>query len=147
MNSECKLCANNETAEIDLPPRERVLMDDHWRVVVNRSSLPGWLLVICRRHIESLSELTSAEEAAIGPILADGTRALGDVVGCVKSYVMLFAEGTKHLHFSLVPRMADIPEHLKGAGVSGYHTEAPVLSEPELDELAEKLNLTWTSRA
>jgi diadenosine tetraphosphate (Ap4A) HIT family hydrolase len=145
MNNECTLWTNNEIAEIDLPPRERVLLGDHWRVVVNGSSSPGRLLVMCRPHIESLSELTPAEEASIGRILAEGTRALGDVAGCVKSYVMLFAGGTKHQHFSLVPRMADTPEHLKGAAVSGYHTEAPVLSE--LDELAAKLNLAWTGRA
>jgi hypothetical protein len=60
---------------------------------------------------------------------------------------MLFAEGTKHLHFSLVPRMADIPVHLRGAAVMGYNAEGPPVGEEERDELAERLVIAWSGRS
>lgn len=146
MGVDCAFCADNERIEADLPARERVFVAENWRVVANKGALAGWLLVICRRHVESLADLTPEEEASLGRVLADGTRALADVVGSVKTYAMLFAEGTKHLHFSLVPRMADIPRHLKGAAVSGYNAEGPALDESERDRLGERLAAAWPDR-
>lgn len=143
MADECAFCANNEKQIAELPSRERAYVGEHWRVIVNASALPGWLLVILRRHIETLAELDAEEAAELGGILAEGTRVLGTTVGAVKSYAMLLAEGAKHAHFSLVPRMADIPERFKGAKVQGYNQEAAPISEGERDELAERIAAAW----
>jgi hypothetical protein len=78
---------------------------------------------------------------------AEGTRVVADLVASVKSYVMLFAEGTKQLNFSLVPRMADIAEHLKGAAVSGHNVQGPAVVEIERDELAESPVAVWPGRS
>lgn len=126
--------------------RECVYSDESWRVVVNTSALRGWLLVATRRHVQTLAELSADEEESMGKVLALGSRVLADVVGCVKTYAMLFAEGTPHVHFSLVPRMADIPDSLKGANVSGYNKLGPPLDESERDALAEELAAGFTAR-
>ena len=83
----------------------------------------------------------------MGRVLADGTRVLAYVVGGVKSYVMLLAEETKQLNFSLVPRMVDIPEHPKGAAVSSYGAERFAVDEIKSGELAARLVAAWSGRS
>ncbi len=134
------------TAEGDrLPLRERIHVDGGWRVAHDfNAGLPGWLVVVARRHITSLHELTAEEATALGPLLRAGTQALVDVLGCTKTYVMLFAEkeGFAHLHLHLVPRMADIPEDRKGPGaMASMHDEA--VPEADRDALAERLAAVW----
>ncbi len=93
---------------------------DRWRVAhAFDTSLPGWLVVLPRRHVESMAQLTAVEAAELGPLLADLGRALESVTGCVKTYVMLFAEapGFAHLHLHVVPRMPDAPADELGPGV------------------------------
>lgn len=81
-------------------------------------SVPGHAhaLVLSRRHVTALHELTAEEAAGLGPLLRGLSAALGRVVGCTKTYVMLFAEaeGFAHAHFHVVPRMPDQPEDLRG---------------------------------
>jgi diadenosine tetraphosphate (Ap4A) HIT family hydrolase len=58
--------------------------------------------------VTALHELTAEEAAGLGPLLRGLSAALGRVVGCTKTYVMLFAEaeGFAHAHFHVVPRIA-----------------------------------------
>jgi diadenosine tetraphosphate (Ap4A) HIT family hydrolase len=94
----------------DRAPREGVVVTDHWRVAhAFNTSLSGWLVLMPRRHVRGLAELGPDETAELGPLLVDLSRALESVTGCVKTYVMLYAEaeGYEHLHFHVVPRMAD----------------------------------------
>ncbi len=128
----------------DLPPRERVYDDGRWRVAHALSStLPGWVVVLPKRHITSLAELTPAEAAALGPLLRRLSAALAEVTGCVKTYVALFAEaeGFEHLHFHVVPRVPDLPADRQGPGVFGYlaKEESDWLPEAERDRLAVHL--------
>jgi diadenosine tetraphosphate (Ap4A) HIT family hydrolase len=102
----CHTCELNAQVD-DLPLRERVYLDEHWRIAHGWSSLPGWLVLALRRHAEALDELTADEAAALGPILAAASEALRQAVGCRKTYVMLFAEHPlyPHVHLHVVPRM------------------------------------------
>jgi diadenosine tetraphosphate (Ap4A) HIT family hydrolase len=85
---------------------ERLHVGAHWRVSHAWSSLPGWLVVSLRRHAVALHELTAEEAADIGRIAHTASVALEELVGCQKTYVMLFAEHPDfHLHFHVVPRM------------------------------------------
>jgi diadenosine tetraphosphate (Ap4A) HIT family hydrolase len=131
-------------SEDALPPWQRVVVTDHWRVVhAFDSSLPGWLVVMPREHRESLAELDPPSAAELGPLLADLTRALETTTGCVKAYVMLFAEaeGYAHLHFHVVPRLADQPESERGPRVFTRLgvPEADLVPEAERDRLAHRI--------
>ena len=108
------------------------------------SALEGWLIIAPLRHVESLAELTSAEAGELGPLLREGSMALRSVTGCVKTYVMQFAEAKDfpHVHFHLVPRMADQPPEFKGPKVFGYH-ELEAVAEERRDELAQLLIEAW----
>lgn len=128
----------------DLPPRERVYDDGLWRVAhAISSTLPGWLVVLPKRHVTSLAQLTPAESAALGPLLQRLTAALEAVTGCSKTYVALFAEaeGFEHLHVHVVPRVPDLPDDRRGPRIFGYlvKEESQWLPEAERDRLAAEL--------
>ena len=81
-------------------------MGPGWRVAhAFGTSLPGWLVVVPRRHVIALDELTAGEAADLGPLLRALTAAMRAVLGCGKTYVALFAEaeGFEHVHFHVVP--------------------------------------------
>lgn len=116
---DCYACGKE--AEFDnLPPRECVVYDRHWRVAHDfNTAVPGWLVLLPRRHVAAVHDLTDAEAAALGVWQVQLSRALRSVTGCAKTYVVQFAEaeGFAHVHFHIVPRMGDLrPEH-RGPGI------------------------------
>jgi diadenosine tetraphosphate (Ap4A) HIT family hydrolase len=103
--------------------------------------LPGWLVVVPRRHVVALDELSADEVVGLGPLLRSLTSALRSVTGCEKTYVALFAEaaGYAHVHFHVVPRMADFTPEQRGprslhAFLGAQDEEA--VPEAEMDRLA-----------
>jgi len=117
---DCLSCINN--ARVDLPPRELVHRGSTWRVAhAFGTALAGWMVVLPRRHVIALDELTPAEAADLGPLLTDLTSALRQVVGCDKTYVALFAEaeGFQHIHFHVIPRHPDLDAGFRGPRVFG----------------------------
>jgi diadenosine tetraphosphate (Ap4A) HIT family hydrolase len=118
---DCYTCAGNADTS-RLPPRELIAADDLWRVAhAFGSALPGWLVLIPRRHVTSIAALTDAEAAALGTWQVRLSRALQQVTGCEKTYVAQFAEapGFAHVHFHIVPRPADLAHDLRGPRVFG----------------------------
>lgn len=83
------------------------------------TAMVGWLVVMPRRHVEGVHELTIAETAALGPLLHQVCQALVNVLGCAKTYVVMFAEtpGFAHLHFHVIPRDAQLSLELSGTKV------------------------------
>ena len=128
----------------ELPSWQRVVVTDRWRAAhAFNTSLPGWLVVVPRRHVLSLAELEPDESAQLGPLLADLTRALQQTTGCLKTYVMLYAEaeGFEHLHFHVVPRMPDQPADERGPRIFARleRPEAERVSADEANRLADDL--------
>jgi diadenosine tetraphosphate (Ap4A) HIT family hydrolase len=126
----------------DLP--ERLYADDRWRVAhAFDSALPGWLVVVPRRHVRAMHELDADEALGLGALLRAVSTALVEVTGCVKTYVIQFAEqeGFGHVHFHVVPRMPDIPTDHRGPAVFGYLVRPPGqgIDEQHRDDLAAAL--------
>ncbi|WP_222853740.1 HIT family protein [Fodinicola acaciae] len=139
----CYTC-DQEVALATAPPRERIAYDGHWRVAhVITSSLPGWLVLIPRRHVVTVAELTDGEAASLGTWQVRVSRALHEVVGCEKTYVAQFAEaaGFGHVHFHLIPRMPGWaagergPQVFRRLGVAA----ADHVPEAEMDRLSSRL--------
>ena len=117
-------------------------MDDHWRAAhAFGTRLPGWLVVVPRRHVIALDELSDEEMAGLGPLLRSLTSALRNVTGCSKTYVALFAEaeGYAHVHFHVVPRMPGFTDEQRGPkslhaflGAQG----ADAVPDEEMDRIA-----------
>lgn len=139
--SDCEGCRLNDLGE-QLPLRERIYTDTHWRVAHGWSALPGWLIVVSQRHLVSLSDLDDAEAASLGPILRAASVALREVVRCEKTYVLLYAEtGHHHVHFHVVPRMADFGADERGTAVFRFLDvpETEQVPAAERDELASRI--------
>jgi diadenosine tetraphosphate (Ap4A) HIT family hydrolase len=141
--SDCYPCEWNALLE-QLPPRERVVVHEGWRVAhAFNTSLPGWLVLVPLRHVEAFAELSPAEATSFATLTRAASSALGDVVGCVKTYVLILGEeeGFAHLHAHVVPRMPDLAPGLRGTNVlellGGPQPEW--ISEDERDRLALRL--------
>ena len=140
--SDCFSCAAERRP--DLPPREQIYMDPHWRVAhAIETAQPGWLVVLPRRHVLALDELTPAEAAGLGPVLQAVTAALRKVTECDKTYVALFAEaeGFGHVHFHIVPRHASLDRELRGPRIFALMGGDPARHVPdsEMDQIARRL--------
>jgi diadenosine tetraphosphate (Ap4A) HIT family hydrolase len=139
---ECISCVNSALA--DLPPRERVYVGPHWRVAhAFGTAVPGWLVVLPRRHVLALDELTPEEAADLGPLLRALTAALREVLGCSKTYVALFteAEGFEHVHFHVVPRQPDLDRSQRGPRIFGLLGGDPAGHVPSqvMDQVAASI--------
>jgi diadenosine tetraphosphate (Ap4A) HIT family hydrolase len=142
-NAHCYSCHGN--ADIDrLPSWERIAVDEFWRVAhAFNSTLPGWLVLLPRRHITTIAELTDAEAASLGTWQVRLSQALHAVTGCAKTYVAQFseAEGFTHVHFHIVPRPADLAHERRGPRVFGFlgATDRPLVDAAAMDQLASEL--------
>jgi diadenosine tetraphosphate (Ap4A) HIT family hydrolase len=115
-------------------------------VELNAFPVPGWLVVVCHRHVESLDELTEAEARELGGALRTASTVLRQVVGCSKTYVLLFGEQTSHLHVSVIARMPGLDPGLQSAGILRY-TERQPLSTAEVQSLGNRLAGAWRQSA
>jgi diadenosine tetraphosphate (Ap4A) HIT family hydrolase len=140
--TDCYVCHHNALLPESLPPRERIHDDSLWRVAhAFDSALPGWLVVVSRRHVTSMSELTAEEAARLGPLLSALSRALESFFPARKAYVIFLAEGEgfEHLHIHVVPRREDIPDDRKGPRVFGYLGAAEPVGPEEMDRISVEL--------
>lgn len=117
----CDMVANRDAGAA--PLWDNIHRTAYWDVVHSyNTSLPGWLVLVVRRHIEALDALTLAEAREMGELIRAVSAALRAVVGCQKTYVMQFAEAAEHphVHVHIVPRMPNQPDDRRGPKVIGY---------------------------
>lgn len=83
------------------------------------TSVEGWIVLVARRHITALADLTDDEASELGPLVRSVSRALHQTVGCLKTYVVQFAEHSQHphVHVHVIPRSAGLPEEQRGPGI------------------------------
>ena len=134
---------------LKLPVREDIAHDEHWRVVhAHDVALPGWLVLLPRRHVTAIAELTDAEAAALGAWQVRISRALHAVTGCEKTYIAQFseAEGYSHVHFHIVPRPVNLSAELTGPRIFALLGACAdkAVSEDRADEIALEIRAELT---
>ncbi len=147
MNSSdaCKTCEMTARRRLGQAPLwDNIYQTGFWDVVhAYNSALPGWLVLVVQRHIESLDELTEQEAAELGPLIRRVSLALKSEIGCKKTYVIQFAEARQHphVHFHIVPRMADQPAERRSAGIMGYLgvSRDECISEDRMNEISAEI--------
>ncbi len=143
--SDCVTCVLSERRKSpDVPLWDSIFPAEYFDVThAFSTSLPGWIVLVAKRHIESVDQLTEEESLELGTLVRQVSMALKHAVGCEKTYVMQFAEmkGHGHVHFHVVPRMANLPEEHKGPGIFHYLNvgEADEISESDRNEVATKM--------
>ncbi|KAB8141038.1 HIT family protein [Chloroflexia bacterium SDU3-3] len=144
-HSGCITCALIEQRDQgERPLWDSIYRTSHWDVAhAYDSALPGWLVLVVRRHITSVAALTRDESVELGLLIATASQALEAAVGCQKTYVVQFAEaqGHPHVHVHIIPRMPDIPDDRRGPRVFGYLgvPEAERVPEDAMNRIAEQV--------
>jgi len=142
---KCKTCELVKRRDSgDAPPWDRILRTQFWDVVHSyNTALPGWLVLVARRHIEAVDELTEDEAIELGMLVRRASIALRQVTGCIKTYVIQFAEHPdhRHVHFHIVPRMEDQPEDRRSVKVFEYLgvPEEERVSDARMNEIAAEV--------
>jgi diadenosine tetraphosphate (Ap4A) HIT family hydrolase len=101
----------------------------------------GWMVVAPRRHVEQIDELGAAEQALLGPLVADVARALRAETAPARVYVAAFGEALPHLHVHVIARPEGLPPGDRGAavfaeGASVDEGQARAVAGRVLDRLA-----------
>lgn len=116
----------------------------YWDVVHSyNTALLGWLVLVVRRHIEAVDEMTTDEALELGKMIHQVSLVLKEVTGCLKTYVIQFAEHPEHphVHFHIIPRMADQPEDHKSTNIFKYLgvAEGEQVSKEEMNRIASRV--------
>lgn len=93
------------------PPGGVIFENEHWLVdhALSPRTLRGLLLIKTKRHVEDVADLTLAEMASLGEAMSRTTKAVRDVVAPERVYVISFGEGTRHVHWIVLPRRTEMP--------------------------------------
>lgn len=148
----CHACELVTRRDADLAPAwDAIARTPHWDVAHSfDASLEGWTVLVLRRHVASIAELTDQEAADLGPLLKAVSEGLGAVTGCETTYVAQFAESAlhRHVHFHVVPRAADLPENQRGPRIFSQlgRPEGERVAEARMEQVAFALRRELTAR-
>ena len=143
--THCKTCELISRRDANNAPLwDCIYRTQFWDVVHHNSTvLSGWLVLVARRHIGAIDELTNEEAVELGVLLRQVSLALKETTGCIKTYVVQFAEMAEHqhVHFHIIPCMVNQPENRRGTDVFKYSgvSEEERVSEEIMNEIAAKV--------
>jgi len=144
----CELTTRRDKGEA--PLWDNIFRTQHWDVVHSyNTGLPGWLVLVVRRHIVSIDEMSEAEAAELGSLIRQVSLSLKQVTGCLKTYVLQFAEHPQHphVHFHIVPRMKDQPDTHRGPQIMNYLkvTETERVDEAAMNAIGGQIRQALSS--
>jgi diadenosine tetraphosphate (Ap4A) HIT family hydrolase len=89
----------------------------HVRPIDPPSGVPGWMMLVARRHVPGPAQFDAREVASFGPTWCHLQRVLLEVTGALRIYTAAMGESSPHFHGHLVPRFAQMPKDAKGWSV------------------------------
>jgi diadenosine tetraphosphate (Ap4A) HIT family hydrolase len=144
---ECLTCLNL-SGERRISPGPYIYQTEHWIVDHAYPTIQlGWMVILPKRHIEALHELTREEFLELAEIEYKLVQVMHIDSSIQKEYMMCFAEGEgfHHVHIHVVPRFVDMPAELKGPrvfalmAVDEAHALAPQIVTAFCEEFSRKL--------
>jgi diadenosine tetraphosphate (Ap4A) HIT family hydrolase len=124
---ECWTCKSN-SGEKRISPGPTIFEGEYWFV---EHAYPvktiGWIVIVLKRHVEALHELTEEEFAELAQIQAKLIPLLHKELRCEKEYISCYAEMEHfhHIHFHVFAKPFNLPEELKGGKSFGLLKTAP----------------------
>jgi diadenosine tetraphosphate (Ap4A) HIT family hydrolase len=113
---ECLTCLSL-SGEQRISPAPFIFEGKFWMVDhAYPTTQSGWLVILPKRHIEALHELTRGEFQELAEIEYKLVQVMHSDSSVQKEYMMCFAEGEgfHHVHIHVVPRAFDLPAKLRG---------------------------------
>lgn len=122
----CKACAGT------WPARDHRITDCGLTVayLFEDQYFPGWTMLVLKRHATELFDLTGEERSQLIEEVTAVARALAEVFKPVKINYGLLGNQLPHIHWHVVPRLADDPAPLDA--VWGVKHEPKRLAGEEL---------------
>jgi diadenosine tetraphosphate (Ap4A) HIT family hydrolase len=114
----CELIERRDRGEA--PSWDDIWRTPHWDVVHSYdTSHEGWLVLVLRRHITSMAQLTDDEAVELGRLARDVSAAVEHVLACKRTYIVEFAENPKHdhVHVHVIARPDNLEPRLRGPGI------------------------------
>src|SRR5215469_325425 len=92
--------------------------DDLWAVRhAEPAGVPGWMLLMTKRHVGGPAHFDDREAQSFGPALRHFERVLEQVTGALRIYTAAMGESSPHFHAHMVPRYASMPKDAKAWAV------------------------------
>jgi len=139
----CGVCATLAAAN------DAIYEDDLWHV---RSAdapygVPGWTMLMSKRHVAGPAHFDDREAASFGPVLRHVSKTLERVSGALRVYLAAMGESHPHFHAHLVPRTATMPKDAKAwavfdlqrAAIAGEITVDPAAAKAAIEALRAAL--------
>ena len=79
--------------------------------------VPGWMLLLTKRHVQGPAHFSDEEAANFGPALRHFERVLEEVTGALRVYTAAMGESVPHFHGHMVPRYAQTPNDVRSWNV------------------------------
>jgi diadenosine tetraphosphate (Ap4A) HIT family hydrolase len=109
---ECGVCRTLAS------PSPGLYEDDLWSVrPAEPAGVPGWMLLMTRRHVAGPAHFDDREAAVFGIALRHFERILEQVTGALRIYTAAMGESHPHFHAHMVPRYATMPRDAKAWSV------------------------------
>jgi diadenosine tetraphosphate (Ap4A) HIT family hydrolase len=117
----------------------------HVRPIDPPSGVPGWMMLVARRHVPGPAHFDEREVKSFGPTWCHLQRVLLEVTGALRIYTAAMGESSPHFHGHLVPRFAEMPKDAKGWAV--FDLERAAKAGEVVSDEAEVTRLTGAFRA
>jgi diadenosine tetraphosphate (Ap4A) HIT family hydrolase len=113
-DAACGMCSKLASSSIE-PVFENELW--HVRPIDAPAGVPGWMMMVARRHVSGPAHFDAREAMSFGPTWCHLQRVLLEVSGALRIYTAALGESSPHFHGHLVPRFASMPNDAKGWAV------------------------------
>lgn len=138
---DCFTC-KSISGEKRISPGPTIYEGKYWLVEhAYPCALKGWLVLVLKRHVESLHELSREEFLELGELQHRLAQLLFQELDCEKEYAVCLAEAEHfhHIHFHLIPKPHDLPDELRATRIfSMLKVEGKdVIPPDEIDALCE----------
>ena len=140
---ECRVCQSLEGIE-RISPGPFIYEGQYWLVDhAYPTSLKGWLVIVPKRHVEALHELSHEEFRELADIQYRLAHVMQSRASIEKEYMMCFSEGEHfhHVHIHFVAKPGDLPQEAKGPRIFSYLKDDQQSAVPpdEIKALSEEL--------
>jgi len=128
---DCGVCRKLKAAT----PDNILFQNELWHVCATDppTGVPGWMMLITRRHVPGPAVFNDREAASFGPTLRHLQRVLLEVSGALRIYTAAMGESWPHFHAHMVPRYPTMPRGAKAWSVFDLQ-RAAAAHEIEPDE-------------
>lgn len=110
--SQVETCISCATVSGSFVPPGGVVFENQYWVVALRANpirFPCLPLLILKRHCEDMAELSKDESASLGQLIQLTSQVLNKTLHPAKVHFGIYAEGVKHIHVHVFPRMPNMP--------------------------------------